>query len=47
MLEQEELTFDQRTLEGLGNLYNSLVSISISRSNVAMVYTKYTRTQTD
>lgn len=25
MFEEEDLVFDQRTLEGLGNLYNSLV----------------------
>ena len=25
MLEPDDLIFDQRTLEGLGNLYNSLV----------------------
>jgi hypothetical protein len=42
MFEEEDLTFDQRTLEGLGNLYNSLVSCPHSLSDLAMVYPKYT-----
>lgn len=40
MFDGEDLLFDQRTLEGLGNLYNSLVwSINVGQELIpAMVY---------
>jgi len=43
MFEGEDLIFDHRTLEGLGNLYNSLVRIPILERELtaAMVYSKF------
>lgn len=32
MFEEDDLVFDQRTLEGLGNLYNSLVRLLLGFS---------------
>ena len=40
MFDGEDLIFDQRTLEGLGNLYNSLVPSTHTRLTLAMVYSE-------
>jgi len=43
MFEGEDLIFDQRTLEGLGNLYNSLVlhPLLCEGLMLAMVYPEF------
>ena len=38
MFEADDLIFDHRTLEGLGNLYNSLVHPLLAQTYRAMVH---------
>jgi hypothetical protein len=48
MFEEDDLVFDQRTLEGLGNLYNSLVRPPVScEIDVAMVYQEFAGVEED
>jgi hypothetical protein len=45
MFDGEDLIFDQRTLEGLGNLYNSLVFRRLTVADAAMVYSEFTKSE--
>jgi len=46
--EDDDLLFERRTLEGLGNLYNSLVRLFLKHlANEAMVYKELERVETN